>query len=149
MGVRLSDCFSLQISCYQNAAVTWISKGGAQSGRAKRSSQLGTSELPPLQALRQSYGVPPLPTACPALSGMPHTASLLWEGQGESEESKARRVCESQCPLHSVTSPASLLSWPCSGDFQLSLLQIFGIWPWRWSQVTLKRTHDSHILSGY
>lgn len=56
MGIRLTDCSGLQVSCYQNAEVTWISIGGAQlSGRAKSSSQLGTVNPTP-QAPRQRYG---------------------------------------------------------------------------------------------
>lgn len=120
MGVRLSEGSSLQISCYQEGEVTWISKTEPQlSGRANCSSQLGTGELPPCRPQGRVMGVGSSPDRLPSTLGHT-TASSLGQGpeQGEGGHLKFFTL---------GTSLALLLSWACFGDFQLSLLQTFGI----------------------
>ena len=150
MGVRLSYCSSWQISCYRNAEVTWISKGGAHlSGRVKSCSLLGTVNSQPSGSQAELGGWPPLQSACPTLPGTPQPVPL-GQGWGREEESEAPTVCESGCLLGFCTlstSPHSVLA-PCWG-LPTVLTPNIGIWPWRWSQVTWKRAYDSHILSGY
>lgn len=126
MGVRLSHCSSLQISCYQKAEVTWINKGGDRlSGRVKSCSQLGTvNSLLPLRLRGRVRGGP----LCSLLAQhlLAHHSQSLWgRARPGRREWGAPRVCESQCLLMFCTLGTSGgLFWPCAGDSLPSLPQI-------------------------
>lgn len=121
--------------------MTCISRNEAHlSGRDKSSSQLVTSDLPPLKASRQSWGQPLLPAACLTLAGT--SQPVIWtqvRGMGH-------LGCLRGSPPYIYTVPRcshsrALEASNCS-HFKYSKFNL------EWRQVILKRTHDCYIWSS-